>query len=207
MSGIERRKPLSFYASGMVMAGFLAVVGLSVVGAVPLLKGVLLLLGACLVFRLVSFEELKARFPFELIVVVGGALGLSQAMFAVGLADMLASGLNFAIGDMGPMAALIVVYLVTWLVTELVTNNAAAALMFPIAYAASEALGVSPYPFFMALAFGASASFLSPYGYQTNLMVFSAGNYQVKDYLKAGLPVLIGYSVVALVMIPIVFPF
>ena len=207
VSGIERRKPLSFYASGMVMAGFLAVVGLSVVGVVPLLKGVLLLLGACLVFRLVSFEELKARFPFELIVVVGGALGLSQAMFAVGLADMLAGGLNFAIGDMGPMAALIVVYLVTWLVTELVTNNAAAALMFPIAYAASEALGVSPYPFFMALAFGASASFLSPYGYQTNLMVYSAGNYQVKDYLKAGLPVLIGYSVVALVMIPIVFPF
>jgi di/tricarboxylate transporter len=207
VSGIERRKPLSFYASGMVMAGFLAVVGLSVAGSVPLLKGVLLLLGACLVFRLVSFEELKARFPFELIVVVGGALGLSQAMFAVGLADMLAGGLNFAIGDMGPMAALIVVYLVTWLVTELVTNNAAAALMFPIAYAASEALGVSPYPFFMALAFGASASFLSPYGYQTNLMVYSAGNYQVKDYIKAGLPVLIGYSVVALLMIPIVFPF
>lgn len=207
VSGIERRKPLNVYASGMVMAGFLGVVGLSVAGTMPLLKGVLLLLGACLAFRLVSFEELKARFPFELIVVVGGALGLSQAMFSVGLADVLASGLNFMVGGLGPMAALIAVFVVTWLVTELVTNNAAAALMFPIAYAASEALGVSPYPFFMALAFGASASFLSPYGYQTNLMVYSAGNYQVKDYIKAGVPVLIGYSVVALAVIPLVFPF
>lgn len=207
VSGIERRKPLSMFASGMVMAGFLAVVGLSVSGHVPLLKGVLLLLGACLAFRLVSVEEVKSRFPFELIVVIGGALGLSQAMFNVGLADVLAHGLDYFVGGLGPMAALIAVYVVTWLVTELVTNNAAAALMFPIAYAASEALGVSPYPFFMALAFGASASFLSPYGYQTNLMVYSAGNYQVKDYLKAGFPVLIGYSVTALVMIPIVFPF
>ncbi|MDF1762616.1 MAG: SLC13 family permease, partial [Oleibacter sp.] len=136
-----------------------------------------------------------------------GALGLSQAMFSVGLAELLAQGLNYLVGGLGPMAALVLIYIVTWLVTELVTNNAAAALMFPIAYAAAEALGVSPYPFFMALAFGASASFLSPYGYQTNLMVYSAGNYRVRDYVKAGLPVLIGYSVTALVMIPIAFPF
>ena len=167
----------------------------------------MLLLGACLAFRLITVDELKARFPFELIVVIGGALGLSQAMFQVGLADMLAGAVNFGVGGMGPFAALVAVYVVTWLVTELVTNNAAAALMFPIAYATAEALGVSPYPFFMALAFGASASFLSPYGYQTNLMVYSAGNYQLADYIKAGLPLLLVYSCVALVLIPWVFPF
>jgi len=207
VSGIERRQPLSTYASGMVMGGFVLAIGLSVAGVIPLLKGVLLLLGACLAFSLVTIEELKGRFPFELIVVIGGALGLSQAMFQVGLAEMLAGAVNFAVGGMGPFAALIAVYVVTWLVTELVTNNAAAALMFPIAYATAEALGVSPYPFFMALAFGASASFMSPYGYQTNLMVYSAGNYQLSDYLKAGFPLLLVYSVVALSLIPIVFPF
>lgn len=207
LSGVERRQPLSIYASGMVMGGFGLVVGLAIAGAVPLLKGLLLLLGACLAFKLVSTQELKDRFPFELIVVVGGALGLSQAMFDVGLANMLAGAVNLSVTGLGPMAALIAVYVVTWLVTELVTNNAAAALMFPVAYATAEALGVSPYPFFMALAFAASASFLSPYGYQTNLMVFSAGNYRVQDYVKAGLPVLLVYSVVALWMIPRVFPF
>ena len=207
VSGIERRQPLNTASSILVMAGFGVAIALSVVGFISLLKGILLLLGACLAFRLITVDELKARFPFELIVVIGGALGLSQAMFQVGLADMLAGAVNFGVGGMGPFAALVAVYVVTWLVTELVTNNAAAALMFPIAYATAEALGVSPYPFFMALAFGASASFLSPYGYQTNLMVYSAGNYQLADYIKAGLPLLLVYSSVALVLIPWVFPF
>jgi di/tricarboxylate transporter len=207
VSGIERRKPLSTLISTLVMAGFGLIIALSVLGAISLLKGILLLLGVCLGARIVTVDELKARFPFELIVVVGGALGMSQAMFQVGLADLLAGSVNYFVGGMGPFAALVAVYLVTWLVTELVTNNAAAALMFPIAYATAEALGVSPYPFFMALAFGASASFLSPYGYQTNLMVYSAGNYQLSDYIKVGAPLLVVYSCVALAMIPWVFPF
>ncbi|MEK9767023.1 MAG: SLC13 family permease, partial [Thalassolituus sp.] len=207
MAGIERRQPLNFGASALVMFGFVLVVTLSVLDLVPLLKGLLVLLAATLAVGLVTTQELKSRFPFELIIVVGGALALAKAMFDVGLAAMLAGAVNSAVGGMGPFAALIAIYIVTWLVTELVTNNAAAALMFPVAYATAEGLGVSPYPFFMALAFAASASFLSPYGYQTNLMVYSAGNYQLKDYLKAGLPVLIGYSAVALAMIPLVFPF
>ena len=207
VSGVQKNKPLNNYTSSMVMLGFISVIGLAVAGVVPLLKGVFLLMATCLAFGLLTFEDIKERFPFEIIVVVGGALGLSQAMFDVGLASMLASGLEYAVGGLGPLTAMIGIYLTAWLVTELVTNNAAAALMFPIAYAMAEALGCSPYPFFMALAFASSASFLSPYGYQTNLMVFSAGNYNVQDYIKAGLPVLIGYSVVALALIPLVFPF
>lgn len=207
ISGVEQNKSLSNYASGMVMFGFLAVIGLAVTDVVPLLKGIFLLLATCLAFGLLTFDEIKDRFPFEIVVVVGGALGLSQAMFEVGLAEMLASGLQYVVGGMGPIPAMVGLYITAWLVTELVTNNAAAALMFPIAYAMAEALGCSPYPFFMALAFASSASFLSPYGYQTNLMVFSAGNYNVQDYIKAGLPVLIGYSIVALAVIPLVFPF
>jgi len=191
----------------LAMLGFIGVIILAVTGVLPLLKGILLLLALTLACKLVSTAELKARFPFELIVVVGGALALSKAIFDVGLARLLADGVNLVVGDMGPFAAMVAIYLVTWIVTELVTNNAAAALMFPVALATAESLGVSPYPFFMALAFAASASFLSPYGYQTNLMVYSAGNYQLHDYLKAGFPVLVGYSTVALAMIPLIFPF
>ena len=103
--------------------------------------------------------------------------------------------------------ALVLVYFAAWATTELITNNAAAALMFPISLATADAMQASPYPFFMALAFGASASFLSPYGYQTNLMVYSAGNYRLSDYLKCGAPTLVAYSATALMMIPLVFPF
>ncbi len=87
------------------------------------------------------------------------------------------------------------------------TNNAAAALTFPIALAVSQSLGVSPWPFIMAVAYGASASFMSPYGYQTNLMVYSVGKYSIKDFFKIGLPVFIVNTLVALVLIPLAFPF
>ena len=102
---------------------------------------------------------------------------------------------------------LIFVYLITWLLTELVTNNAAAALMFPIAYSIALAFGVSILPFIMVVAFAASGSFISPYGYQTNLMVFSAGQYKIKDFAKIGLPVSIVYAIVVLYFVPIFFSF
>ena len=95
----------------------------------------------------------------------------------------------------------------TLVVTELVTNSAAAALIFPLAYNLAIGLGVSPLPFVMAVAFAASGSFISPYGYQTNVMVYNAGNYKLSDFVKFGLPVSLTYSVVVLLMIPIVFPF
>ena len=93
------------------------------------------------------------------------------------------------------------------MLTELVTNNAAAALAFPIAYSLSISYGVDPMPFIMAILFGASASFISPYGYQTNLLVYSVGNYKLKDYLRIGLPISLVYSAVVLALIPRLFPF
>jgi di/tricarboxylate transporter len=103
--------------------------------------------------------------------------------------------------------ALIGVFLVTLVMTELVTNSAAAALIFPIAYNLALGLGINPLPFVMAVAFGASGSFISPYGYQTNVMVYNAGNYKLSDFIKFGWPVSLTYSIVVLLMIPVVFPF
>ncbi len=87
------------------------------------------------------------------------------------------------------------------------TNNAAAALAFPLGYSMALGYGVDPMPFIMAVLFGASASFISPYGYQTNLLVYSVGNYRLLDYLKIGVPISLVYSVLVLTLIPIFFPF
>lgn len=95
----------------------------------------------------------------------------------------------------------------TLLLTELITNNAAAALTFPIAFSIATGLGVNYQPFVMAVIFAASGSFISPYGYQTNLMVFNAGNYKLVDFIRFGLPVSITYSFVVLILIPKIFPF
>lgn len=111
------------------------------------------------------------------------------------------------LGDFGPYGAFIAIFLMTVLFTELITNNAAAALSFPVAYSLAIGFNVEPLPFIMAIAFGASASFISPFGYQTNLMVYSAGNYRLKDYVMMGLPLSIIYSITVLTLIPLVFPF
>ena len=103
--------------------------------------------------------------------------------------------------------ALIASFIITLLLTELITNNAAAVLVFPIALSLAQQYQADPMPFIMAVAFGASASFLSPYGYQTNLMVYSVGKYRITDYLKTGLPISITYAAVALTMIPLIYPF
>ena len=190
-----------------VVLGFLVTLVLSLVGVVPLTKGLLVLLIGYLLTGVISLEELKRRFPFELVAIVGAALGLANIMVDSGVAQILGEGLLSLFYGWGILGAFIAVYLFTLLLTELITNNAAAALSFPIAYSLAMTYQVDPRPFIMAVIFGASASFISPYGYQTNLMVYSAGNYRFRDYLSIGIPLSIVYSTVVIIMIPLVFPF
>jgi di/tricarboxylate transporter len=181
--------------------------GVAMLTEVSLLLALLFYLPLLVCSGGLSVNEIKRRFPLELMVVVVSAISLATAMRNVGLDDVLAELVQTYVAGVGPLAALIAIFLVTMLLTELVTNNAAAALMFPIALALAEGLGVNIMPFVMAVAFGASASFISPYGYQTNLMVFNAGQYRLSDVVKFGLPVSLTYSVVAIVAICFVFPF
>jgi di/tricarboxylate transporter len=207
ISGLELQSHLNTQKSYLLFASFMSVITLSILNIVPLTKGLILLLLGLVVSGVVSVSEIKRRFPLELIIIVGSAIGLAKLMFSSGLATEVSQLILLLAGDIGPYSALIVIFFATLLCTELITNNAAAALSFPIAYSLAVGFDVSPLPFVMAVAFGASASFISPFGYQTNLMVFSAGNYKIKDYIKMGLPISVLYSITALVLIPIVFPF
>ncbi|WP_434565631.1 SLC13 family permease [Vibrio chagasii] len=203
----DEQQTLSKSQSKWVLGGFFAVIGLSAVGILPLLKGLLLLLGAYVLSGVLTVQYVRRRIPFEIIIVVGSALALADAMQTSGLASVISSGLLSLTDGYGVYGAFVGVFFATLVLTELITNNAAAAIIFPIAFGTAQQFGVDPMPFVMAVAFGASASFLSPFGYQTNLMVYSAGNYQVKDYLKFGFPVSIVYSITAILMIPVVYPF
>ena len=103
--------------------------------------------------------------------------------------------------------ALVIVYLLTAAFTEVITNNAAAVLVFPIALGVAEQLGVSPMPFIVAVMFAASASFMTPLGYQTNLMVMGPGGYTFRDYLRIGLPMSVVVGAISLAVIPVVWGF
>ncbi|NRA61390.1 MAG: anion permease, partial [Psychrobium sp.] len=198
---------LDIKQSRFVLISFLCVLALALTDTIGLTKGLLALLIVYLASGVISLDEIKRRFPIELTLIVGSALGLANIMVDNGVADLLGQGLLSLFGEWGVFGAFIAVYLFTLLLTELITNNAAAAIAFPVAYSLAIGYGVDPRPFIMAVIFGASASFISPYGYQTNLMVYSAGNYRFRDYLYIGIPLSIVYSTVVIVMIPWVFPF
>jgi len=202
--GEVKTTPLQNY---FITGVLLAVIALASMEVISLIKGVTFLLVCMLASRVVKASELRRRFPFELWLVIASALSLSAAMTNSGLVSLLADGLHNNLAVLGPYAALAGIYLGTLVLTELMTNNAAAALSFPIAFGLAESYGISHMPFVMAVAYGASASFLTPYGYTTNLMVQNLGGYQFRDYFRAGLPLSVVYSIVVIILIPVVFPF
>ncbi len=198
---------LSAVKSFWVGVSFISVLLLAVFEVLPLLKGLLILfVGLCL-FKLLTLSEIKRRFPYELVIIIASALGIATVMMETGVSSMIAHWVMGLFSYWGAMGALMGVFLFTLILTELITNNASAAIGFPVAMATAEMLGVSPWPFIMVVAYGASASFLTPYGYQTNLMVYAPGGYQFKHYVQAGMPLTIVYSLIVLWLVPIFFPF
>lgn len=206
-TALESQHPLNALQSVLAVTGFMGVILLSALGMVPLIQGLMVLLLIYLLLGLTSMPELRRKMPFELVMIVGSALGIAQVMTQYGVAGLVAENVMQTMGYWGVYGSFIGIYLLTVIITETVTNNAAAAIAFPIALVTAQALGVSPWPFIMAVAYGASASFLTPYGYQTNLMVYSPGGYQFTDYIKMGLPVTLVYGITATTLIPVFFPF
>lgn len=207
LSGHKPDNMLSGWRDSLTVFGFLATIACSVIANIALLKCLMFYIALLILSGCLTVNEIKRRFPLEIWMVVLGALTLAKAFETSGLAELLAEQIELLLHGQSAYLTLIAIFLITLLMTEIITNSAAAALVFPIAYSIALGLGVSPLPYVMAVAFGASGSFISPYGYQTNMMVFNAGNYRLKDFVRFGLPVSLAYSIIVLSMIPAVFPF
>lgn len=207
LSGIQLERGLTPTKNAAVSIAFMAVIVLAACEILPLFKGLFLMLAGMLGTGIVTSDELKRRFPYSFWIIIGSALVLAQALSNTGLVVLIADALHGNLAAVNPVIAMAGIFFATLLLTELMTNNAAAALSFPIAFGLAQSFGVSPMPFVMAVAYGASASFLTPYGYNTNLMVQNIAGYRLRDYARAGLPVSIIYSLVVLYAIPRVFPF
>lgn len=189
------------------MTGFIAVIVLAALGVVGFIKGLLVLLATFLVLGLAQPAELRRNMPYSIILIIGSALIISEVMISSGTARLLAGWLLGSADHWGAHAALAMMLLITWLLTEMMTNNAAAALAFPVAIGVAEHLGLAPMPFVMAVLYAASCSFSTPFGYQTNLMVMSPGRYGLADYARAGLPLALVYLAICLLALPLAFPF
>ncbi|WP_371378348.1 SLC13 family permease [Thalassotalea aquiviva] len=207
LTGLEPENMLSGWRDKFTLFGFLGAISTSVLLSIPLLNCLIFYLAALFAFKCLSINEIKRRFPLEIWIIVVSALTLATALENTQTSTLIADFVHQFLAGKSVFAAFVAVFVITLVMTEVITNNAAAALIFPIAYNMALGFEVSPLPFVMAVAFGASGSFMSPYGYQTNVMVYSAGNYKLLDFVKFGAPISLTYAIVVLYVIPIVFPF
>lgn len=144
---------------------------------------------------------------WDILITIACALAISRAMVNSGLADYIAAHVIDFSSNASPWMVLVVIYITTNVITELITNNAAAAFAFPIAMSAAGQLAVDPMPYLVAVCIASSASFSSPIGYQTNLIVQGIGNYRFKDFVRVGLPLNIITFVLSIVLIPLFWSF
>jgi di/tricarboxylate transporter len=198
---VSRRKSL------VTLGVLTGMVALSATGTLDILKAAILAAIILISTKCLTVVEARRSIELNVLIVIAAALGISRALEKTGAAGFLASHIIQMVQDWGPMGLLAAVYLVTSLLTEVITNNAAAALVFPIAMAVCSQQGLNPMPFAVAIAVAASASFATPIGYQTNLMVYGPGGYKFSDFLKLGIPLNFIFMAVALIVIPRVWGF
>ena len=187
-----------------IMAAAITVAGL---GWLPIVASAILGGIALVATRCIGNDQAYQAIDWRVIVLLAGVLPLGIAMQKSGLAQGIADFSVNWVGGFGPLAVLAAVYLTTALLTELMSNNAAAVLITPIAFTTAVSMGVSPTPFLVAVLFAASTSFATPVGYQTNTMVYNAGNYRFVDFMKMGIPLNLIFWGMAVFLIPKFFPF
>ena len=205
VSAMNDSTPPAFSKAPFALYVLLGMVLLSASGLLSILEAAFLAAGAMLVTRCISVTKARRNIDLTVITVIAASFSLGEAMTKTGMAEQIAQWLMF--GGMSPWVMLAIVYVLTTLFTEVITNNAAAILMFPIAVSIAQQLGVDHMPFVIAVMFAASASFIMPLGYQTNLMVMGPGGYQTSDFLKIGIPMSIIVSVTSIVLIPFIWAF
>ncbi len=197
----RRRKliPALVIVAGVILT---ATLGIAPIVISAVVGAILLVLVGCL-----TMEEVYQSIEWRIIFLLAGVLSLEAAMSNSGAGMLISSQIIAVVGVWGPLALLSAFYLMTFTLTEMMSNNATAALLTPIAIATAHTIGVSPRPFLVAVMFAASASFMTPVGYQTNTLIYGPGQYRFSDFLRVGTPLNMLFWITATIFIPYFWAF
>ena len=193
------------------IATILCAVGLAIFKVVPIVVGVILGVIILLLARVITPNEAYSSIHWQVIVVIAAFLPMGVAIQRTGLDVMIGNGIGSVVNlfpeHLIPYFLLAIIYLITMVLTEIASNAATAIIMTPITLTLAASFGFDPKPFIFAVCYAASASFITPVGYQTNLMVYGPGGYRYSDYIRVGLPLGIILWIVSVLVIPMIWPF
>ena len=206
VSNVDGAHPPRFDRAGIASGIMVSLIAIMAFGWLPPITAAFLAAGGMVLTRCCTIIEARQALDLSVLVTIAAAFGLGSAVEHTGLNQWIAEQI-ISMGLSSPWIALLCIYGLTFLFTELITNSAAAVLTVPIAIALAVDLNVDPTPFIIAIMISASASFLTPVGYQTNLMVMNSGGYLPRDYMKLGWPLSLMVAIISIIAIPQIWPF
>jgi di/tricarboxylate transporter len=195
---IREMKPYKVFS---LVGGAVLAIALSAFGIISLFLALMILLVIILGLKIASPKDVHRSIDYNLILIIAMSLALGTAMVKSGVAEMISHNIISIFKNFGPTGILAGVYLVTAVLAAYITNKAAVAILFPIALTLAFEMNVSPMPFILVVAFASAANFMTPIGYQTNLMIYGPGGYKFKDFFKVGLPLTVIYGVVTVLIL------
>ncbi len=193
ISKVREMVKLEWYKSATLLGGLILSIILAALNLVPLFLSLLLLVVLTLVMRITNPRELPKSIDYNLAIIIVLALALGEAMIKTNTAHLLASGIIKLFHPLGLIGVLTGLYLITTILAAYITSKAAAAIIFPIALTTAVSLGENPVPFVLLVAYASAANFMTPVGFQTNLMVYGPGGYSFKDFFRVGAPLTLLY--------------
>ncbi len=205
ISRVKEFKKVEGYKIAIVMGGMLLAIFLAAMNVITLFMGLIILLMASLVLNITTPKDLPKGIDYDLGLIIVMSLALGTAMIKSGAAHIIANGFIAAFLPLGKVGILFGIYLITAFLAAYITNKAAVAIIFPISLTMALTLDLNPIPFVLIVAYAAAANFMTPIGYQTNLMIYGPGGYAFKDFFKVGLPLTMIYMVVTVAILSLLY--
>ncbi|MEX0610408.1 MAG: SLC13 family permease [Balneolaceae bacterium] len=206
VSSIEDSSPVTYEKAWIAGLSLFVMVALAASGILSMLQSALVAGGLMLLTKCFRYSTALESVDWRVLIAIASSLGLGNALQYTGVAQYFAEGMLGFAGN-SPIIALLMTYFATWILTEMITNNAAAVLIFPIALSLAQSLGVDFIPFALVIIVAASSSFATPIGYQTNLMVYGPGGYKYTDFVRIGLPLNLIVAAITVTLVPQIWAF
>lgn len=205
ISRVREIRKTEWWKNAILLGGLLIAIALSALRVFPLFMSLLILLMISLVMKLTTPRDIPRSIDYNLAIIIVLSLALGTAMVKSGAADLVARGIINLFSPLGKTGILTGIFFITSILAAYITSKAAAAIVFPISVATAVTLDLNPVPFVLVVAYGAAANFMTPVGFQTNLMVYGPGGYSFRDFFKVGAPLTLLYMITAVILLSIIY--